>query len=138
MLGSVDQKLVRKPMISIVDDDAFVREAIGDLMRSLGYTTVTFASAEHFLESGQVADTECLITDLQMPGLSGLDLQKRLLDNGYRTRVIFVTAFPKAKARECALNAGAVAFLSKPFEESSLIRAVKHAVQNFLPKDAES
>jgi FixJ family two-component response regulator len=116
-------------MISIVDDDSLVREAIGDLVTSLGYKPRTFASAEEFLESGQVADTACLITDLHMPGLSGFDLQERLLGEGYRTPIIFVTAYPRAQARERALNAGAVAFLSKPFEETSLIRAVRSALR---------
>jgi FixJ family two-component response regulator len=115
-------------MISIVDDDSLVREAIGDLVNSLGYQSLVFASAEEFLQSGQVEDTACVITDLQMPGLSGLDLQERLLDGGFHTPVIFVTAHPKDKARERALNAGAIAFLSKPFEEISLISAVKSAL----------
>ena len=119
---------MKDSMISIVDDDSLVREAIGDLVSSLGYKSLVFASAEEFLQSGQVEDTACLITDLQMPGLSGLDLQERLLDGGFRTPVIFVTAHPKAKARERALSAGAVAFLSKPFEEMSLISAVKSAL----------
>jgi FixJ family two-component response regulator len=125
------------PIISIIDDDAFVRESIGDLVKSLGYTALTFASAEHFLESGRVEDTSCLIADLQMPGLSGLDLQSHLLDEGYRTPVIFVTAFPSAKAQARALKAGAVAFLSKPFEESSLISAVSHALKGFVRREAE-
>jgi len=116
-------------MISIIDDDSLVREAIGDLVTSLGYKPRIFASAEEFLESGQVADTACLITDLHMPGLSGFDLQERLLGEGYQTPIIFVTAYPKARARERALNAGAIAFLSKPFEERSLIRAVMSALR---------
>lgn len=116
-------------MISIIDDNLFVREAIGDLIKSLGYRPATFASAEEFLESGQVESTACVITDLQMPGLNGLDLQERLLHDGYCTPVIFITAYPKAKARERALNAGAVAFLSKPFEEMSLIDAVRSALR---------
>ena len=115
--------------ISIIDDDILVREAIGDLVTSFGYKPRIFASAEEFLESGQVADTACLITDLHMPGLSGFELQERLLDEGYQTPIIFVTAYPKARARERALSAGAVAFLSKPFEELSLIRAVRSALR---------
>jgi FixJ family two-component response regulator len=116
------------PMISIVDDDALVREGIGDLVKSLGYGALMFASAEEFLGSGQVKDTACLITDLQMPGLKGLDLQSHLLDAHYDTPVIFVTAFPTNKARTKALKAGAVAFLSKPFEESSLIGSIEIAL----------
>ena len=119
----------RKPVISIVDDDPLVRDGIGDLVTSLGYRSLTFASSEEFLESGQVSNTVCLITDLHMPGLNGLDLQQRLLDKGYCTPVIFVTAFPDGKDRERAIKAGAVAFLSKPFEESSLISAVGSALR---------
>jgi FixJ family two-component response regulator len=115
-------------MISIVDDDTFVREAIGNLLRSLGYRAVTFASAEDFLGSGRVKDTTCLITDLQMPGRSGLDLQSQLLPEGYRTPIIFVSALPKESIRTRALNAGAVAFLSKPFDEASLMTSVELAL----------
>jgi FixJ family two-component response regulator len=117
------------PVISIVDDDAFVREAIGDLIKSLGYTALTFASAEHFLESGRVEDTSCLIADLQMEGLSGLDLQSHLLDEGYDTPIIFVTAFPSARAQARALKAGAIAFLSKPFDEISLMSSIDLALE---------
>src|SRR5262245_50006669 len=104
-------------MISIVDDDALVREATADVVTSLGYEARTFASAEEFLASAHVKATSCLITDLQMPGLNGLELQSQLLAEGYDTPVIFITAFPKDKSRARALNAGAVAFLSKPCEE---------------------
>src|ERR1700751_938637 len=106
-------------MISIVDDDDCVREAIGDLVQSLGHETATFESAEDFLESGRVADTSCLITDVQMPGLNGLELQSQLRADGHRTPVIFVTAFPEDKNRKRAMNGGAVGFLSKPFDENA-------------------
>jgi FixJ family two-component response regulator len=117
------------PMISSVDDDALVRDGIGDLVKSLGYGVLTFASAEEFLKSGHVHETACVITDLQMPGLKGLDLQSHLLEAQYATPVIFVTAFPTNKARTQALRAGAVAFLSKPFEEDSLIGSIETAVE---------
>ena len=116
-------------MISIVDDDTFVREAIGDLLSSLGYRAVTFASAKEFLESDRVKNTACLITDLQMPGRCGLDLQSHLLAEGYRTPIIFVSALPKESIRTRALNAGAVAFLSKPFDEASLMTSVELALK---------
>ena len=125
--GDID--VPREHVISIIDDDPLVRDGIGDLVSSLGYSSLTFASSEEFLDSGQVHNTVCLITDLHMPGLNGLDLQQRLLDNGYCTPVIFVTAFPDGKDRERALKAGAIAFLSKPFEESSLISAVGSALK---------
>jgi FixJ family two-component response regulator len=115
-------------MISIVDDDGVVREAAADLVSSLGYKTQTFASGEAFLESGQLEQTSCLITDIQMPGLNGLELQSRLLADGYRIPVIFITAFPTASAQQRAMSAGAVAFLSKPFEEISLVQSLAAAL----------
>jgi FixJ family two-component response regulator len=108
-------------VISIVDDDGLVRDAIGELVRSLGYRTAVFPSAEQFLESGRIGETACLITDLQMPGMSGFDLQNRLRNDGFNTPIIFVSAFPEERYRTRALDAGAVAFLSKPFEEQSLL-----------------
>jgi FixJ family two-component response regulator len=114
-------------MISIVDDDKSVRESANSLIRSLGYATATFASGEEFLESGCLSDTECLITDVQMPGMSGVDLQSHLLANGHRTPVIFVTAHPRERLRERALAAGALGFLSKPFREENLIACLDRA-----------
>ena len=118
--------------ISIIDDDPIVREAIADLVQSLGYEAATFESAEQFLASGAVAETSCLITDLQMPGQSGLELQKQLLAEGHRTPVIFVTAFPEEKFRNRAMTAGAVAFLSKPFRDDTLIDCVKTALNSTI------
>ena len=115
-------------MISIVDDDRIVREAMGDLVQSLGYEVATFESAEHFLESGCLAETRCLITDVQMPGLDGLELQRRLLAEGHSTPVIFVTAFSAETSRRRAMEAGAVGFLSKPFHEDSLVKCVESAL----------
>ena len=115
-------------MISNVDDDISVRESIRDLIESLGYEVATFESAERFLEAACLPDTSCLITDLQMPGLSGLDLQSRLIAEGQRIPVIFVTAFPEERFRRRAMNAGAVGFLSKPFDEESLIRSLETAL----------
>ena len=114
-------------MISIVDDDKSVRESENSLIRSLGYATATFASGEEFLGSGRLRDTECLITDVRMPGMSGVDLQSRLIANGNRTPVIFVTAHPEERLRERALRAGALGFLSKPISEESLIACLERA-----------
>ena len=116
-------------VISIVDDDGLVRDAIGELVRSLGYRTAVFPSAEQFLESGRIGETACLITDLQMPGMSGFDLQNRLRNDGFNTPIIFVSAFPEERYRTRALDAGAVAFLSKPFEEQSLLECINAALQ---------
>ena len=115
-------------MISIVDDDISVRESIRDLIESLGSEVATFESAERFLEAACLPETSCLITDLQMPGLSGLDLQSRLIVDGQYIPVIFVTAFPEERFRRVAMNAGAIAFLSKPFDENVLIDCLERAL----------
>jgi FixJ family two-component response regulator len=114
--------------ISIIDDDGIVRDAIGDLIQSLGYEVAIFESAEDFLQSGRLAETSCLITDLQMPGLTGLELQCQLVAEGHQTPVIFVTAFPEEKFRRRAMDAGAVCFLSKPFDEGALTSCVETAL----------
>jgi FixJ family two-component response regulator len=116
-------------MISIVDDDASVREATKGLVRSLGYAAATFASAEEFLESDRVDDTSCLITDVQMPGLNGIELQERLAALGHRIPIIFVTAFPDDRVRDRAMQSGAISFMSKPFSEANLIVCLDRALQ---------
>jgi FixJ family two-component response regulator len=115
-------------MISIIDDDAFVRQAIENLLQSLGFSVTAFASAEAFLESGLADDTSCLITDLQMPGLTGLDLQQRLIEGGKRLPTIFITAFFSENARKRALEYGAIGFLSKPFGDESLLECLNEAL----------
>jgi len=116
-------------MISIIDDDPSVREATDELMTSLGYRAATFASAEDFLQSGLMKDTSCLITDVQMPGLSGIELQSVLIARGNTTPMIFVTAFPEERIRRRALESGAIGFLSKPFDEERLIAHIQTALQ---------
>ena len=119
-----------EPLISIVDDDALARDGIRELIESLGYEAVTFISAQHFLESGLIAETTCLITDLQMPGgLNGLELQEALRSQGYQTPVVLITAYPSENHRERALDNGAVGFLSKPFEEEALIECLNAAIK---------
>ena len=117
------------PVISIVDDDESVREATKGLVRSLGYSAATFASADEFLASDRVDDTSCLITDVQMPGLSGLELQHHLTDRGHRLPIIFVTAYPEERARKQAIGAGAIAFLDKPFSDEQLIDCLDTALR---------
>jgi FixJ family two-component response regulator len=117
-------------MISIVDDDASVREATKELVRSLGYSAAAFASAEDFLQSGQLGETACLISDVQMPGLSGIDLQRRLIADGHSLPIIFITAFPDERARTRALDGGAVGFLTKPYREESLIECLGQALKS--------
>jgi FixJ family two-component response regulator len=117
-------------MISIVDDDESVREATNALVRSLGYAAATFASAEEFLGSGRVHATSCLIADVQMPGLSGIDLQHQLLAQGVQVPIIFVTAFPDERIRRRALDAGAVDFLSKPWSDEQLVSCLDMALRS--------
>ena len=116
-------------MIAIVDDDEAVRDATKTLVRSLGYNASTFGSAEEFLKSEQVHDTSCLITDLQMPGLSGVDLQDRLIARGHRIPIIFITGYPDENVRARAMKAGAVAFLSKPVDADHLIGYLEKALK---------
>ena len=115
-------------LISIVDDDESIREATKGLVRSLGYDAVSFSSAIEFLMSGSGDETSCLITDVRMPGVSGIELQRRLISLGCRVPTIFITAFPEEAARRTALTAGAVGFLDKPFSEQSLVQCLKVAL----------
>jgi FixJ family two-component response regulator len=105
-----------------------VRHATENLLLSLGFGVATFASAEEFLDSRRADDTSCLITDVKMPGLTGLDLQQRLIDDGRRLPVIFITAFFSESLRTQALAAGAVGFLGKPYGEASLIECLNKAL----------
>ena len=116
-------------MIAIVDDDEALREGMKSLVRSLGYAVSTFGSAEEFLKSEQVSDTSCLITDLQMPGLSGIDLQDWLIAQGHRFPIIFLTAYPDQAARMRAMKAGAIGFLSKPFKFDDLLGYLDKALK---------
>jgi FixJ family two-component response regulator len=116
-------------MISIVDDDESIREATKCLVRSLGYEAATFCSAEEFLGSGHVKLTACLITDIQMPGMSGVELQDRLITDGHRVPVIFITAFPDERIRRRVIQAGAIGFLDKPFSEDHLIEHLNAALK---------
>ena len=116
------------PLISIVDDDGFVRESTKGLVRSMGYAAETFVSAEEFLRSNRAADTACLISDIQMPGMNGADLQDQLIADAQRTPIIFVTAFPDEDIRARVLKAGAFGFLTKPFKDESLIECLDKAL----------
>jgi FixJ family two-component response regulator len=120
--------VLQVPVISIIDDDASVRIATNRLIRSLGYAAFTFASAEEFLRSPQLAETSCVITDVQMPGMSGIELQSLLIARGYEAPVIFITGFPEESIRAKALAAGAVSLLGKPFEETALIESIDTAL----------
>lgn len=117
------------PIISIIDDDDSMRCALKSLVSSLGLDAYTFGSAEEFLQSPHLDDTSCLITDLQMPGLNGVELQKLLLAQGRRMPIIFVTAFCEERMRARAIEGGALGFLSKPFESQTLIKLIGKAIE---------
>lgn len=127
-------KLMEPLVISIVDDDRLAREAVGEIVQSLGYQALMFTSAEKFLECERFEDVVCLITDLQMPDMNGLDLQSCLRARGCNMPIIFISAFPEDESRERALNDGAIAFLSKPFGAQSLIDCIEMAVAQRRPQ----
>ena len=121
--------MAKTAMISIIDDDEFMLDAVRNLVRSLGYSAAVFSSAEDYLRSDRLQNSACVITDLQMPGMSGADLQDRLISDGLRTPMIFMTAYFDEKARKRALNSGAFGFLSKPFDDECLIRCIDEALR---------
>jgi FixJ family two-component response regulator len=120
--------LAEPPLISIIDDEASVREATARLVRALGYATETYACAEDYLRAGATNGTACVITDLQMRGLSGIDLQKRITASGARIPVIIMTAYSNDEIRRRALDAGASGFLTKPLDENKLIACLDKAL----------
>jgi FixJ family two-component response regulator len=115
-------------LVAIVDDDESVRTALQGLMKSVGLPALAFASAEEFLTSGQQRQTVCLITDIRMPGMSGLDLMTKLNSEHFRIPTIFITAHGDTNMRMQALRAGAVEFLAKPFSDDLLLDHVKAAL----------
>jgi len=120
----------RVPLIAIVDDDDALRNSLDDLIRSVGLRTQAFSSAEAFVKSNQAGDTACLILDVRMPGMNGLELQHQIIAANGRIPIIFISAHADDDARARALAAGAVAFLYKPFHEEELLAAIEGALQN--------
>ena len=117
------------PVISVIDDDASVRIAMNNLVRSLGYIVHVFASAEAFLQSVQLNNTWCVIADVRMPAMSGVELQSRLRIQGNQLPFVFITAVPEESVRARALEDGAICFLTKPFDEDALINCLARAVE---------
>jgi FixJ family two-component response regulator len=120
--------LEQGPLIAIIDDDESVRSSVSGLVRSLGYSARTFASAAEFLGSGAQPDSACIISDVQMPGISGIELKEALMAAGSRTPVILMTAFVSDAVMARASQAGAVCFLRKPFDAEELIRCLDAAI----------
>jgi len=116
-------------MVAIIDDDESYRLAVQRLLKSAGFSVQSFASAESFLSSGQQHETGCLIADIRMPGMSGLDLQARLVSDHYSIPTIFMTAHGDENMRLQAMRAGAVKFFTKPFDGETLIEAVRVALE---------
>jgi len=115
--------------IAIVDDDEGVCQATKSLLRSLGHRVTTFTTAEEFLKSGQLPEISCLITDVQMPGMSGIELQAHLKAEGQRTPIIVITAFPDDRVRDRAMQNGACGFLTKPFSQEALTACLDDALK---------
>jgi len=117
-------------MVAIVDDDDLMRSALQGLLKSVGLPAQAFASAEEFLKSGQQREAGCLITDIRMPGMSGLELQAKLNAEACRIPIIFITAHGDEKMRMQALRAGAVEFMAKPFDDEALLESVRAALES--------
>jgi FixJ family two-component response regulator len=121
------------PLISIVDDDDFLRNSLNNLLRSVGMRTHGFSSGGEFLSSNQIHDTDCLILDVRMPGMSGLDLQRQLTAAHSQIPIVFITSHVDDDARARALAAGAVAFLYKPCKKETLLDAIDSALNRQVP-----
>jgi FixJ family two-component response regulator len=117
-------------LVAIVDDDDLMRGALQGMLKSVGLRSQAFASAEEFLTSGQQNHTACLIADIRMPGMSGLELQAELNDEHHRIPTIFITAHGDEKMRMQAFEAGAVEFLAKPFDDEALLESVRAALES--------
>jgi len=116
-------------VICVVDDDVSVRESLEGLMRSVGFAVNTFASAEEFLDSDRLRNTECLILDVRLAGMNGLELQRQLATSHSEIPIIFITSYEDDEVRARALNAGAVDYLLKPFNDEDLLNAIDAALK---------
>jgi FixJ family two-component response regulator len=121
-------------VIAIVDDDEPLREALSSVLKAAGFSTNSFSSAEEFLNSSGSSDTACLILDVRLPGMSGIELQKTLTEAGSHAPIIFVTAHGDASLRDFLLKAGAIEFLTKPVRSDALLRAIDAALESKTEK----
>jgi FixJ family two-component response regulator len=124
----VNDTLTKAGIIAIVDDDEPLREALGSVMKAAGFATNTFGTAEEFLDSGNRRDTACLILDVRLPGMSGIELQKRLTEANSQVPIIFVTAHGDASLRDLVMKSGAFGFLNKPVRSDALLREIHSAL----------
>jgi FixJ family two-component response regulator len=130
--------MVNRRLISIVEDDEPFRESMIKLVKLLGYTVEAFPSAADFLASRLLPETACLVTDVHMPGMTGVELHKHLVDEGYAIPTILVTAYPDEVVRDRALKDGVVCYLSKPVDDDHLERCLRSALQPGAPIEENS
>lgn len=121
--------MVKRPLVSVIDDDVSVRESLPDLLKQLGYSVRAFSSAEEFLASDRVGEARCLILDIAMPGMTGLDLKQELALRGQEIPIIFITAQTDETVRTHLLEQGAVECLFKPFSDTALFEALNAALR---------
>jgi FixJ family two-component response regulator len=129
---------MKKLLVSVVEDDRFFRDSMGRLMRSLGYNVEAFSSAADFLASPRLIETTCLIADVHMPAMTGVELYRHLIEAGYTIPTILVTAYPDDVDRARVLNDGVVCYLRKPVDEQHLIRCLRAALESGEPGDEKS
>jgi FixJ family two-component response regulator len=130
--------VAKRTLISVVEDDQPFRESMRKLMTVLGYTVQAFSSATEFLKSPLLTETACLVTDVQMPGMSGVELHRHLIDRGQVIPTILVTAYPDETARNRALKDGVVCYLSKPVDDEHLERCLRSALESGKPHEEDS
>ncbi len=136
--GLPESGMSKTLLVSVVEDDEFFRESMRRLMRSLGYTVEAFSSAVDFLASPRLSETACLIADVNMPAMTGVELHKHLIDAGHAVPTILVTAYPNDRDRARALNDGVVCYLRKPIDEQHLIRCLRAALTPGEPPEENS
>jgi len=128
-----EQLKAKTNLVSVVDDDESIRRTMTLLIQSFGFQAAVFESAESLLKSRQLHETSCLIVDVQMQGMNGLQLQRHLASSGYKIPIVFITAYDNKESRQQAMQAGAVAFLSKPFSDELLLETIHTAVRDRKP-----
>ena len=131
----MNDTLAKIGTIAIVDDDEALREALGSVMKAAGFKIDTFATAEAFLDSDHRANTACLILDVRLPGMNGIELQRSLADSGSQIPIVFVTAHGDASVRDLVIKAGAAGFLNKPVRSDALLKAIYAALSKVGTKN---
>jgi FixJ family two-component response regulator len=130
----LNQRIQRIGIVAIVDDDEDLREALGSLLRASDFIIDTFPTAEAFLAFPRREEISCLVLDIRLPGMSGIELQKRLLDAGHAIPIVFISAHSDSSVRDLVMKAGAVAFLSKPVRGRELLREIETALKESVSR----